>query len=64
MQRNEKFDEILNAEWVVRIGQTNKAFGQESKGFASDKAKLDALINNLSLDEMVAYGEYRIQATR
>jgi hypothetical protein len=36
--------------------------GQQATGVAADKARLDAALSALTLDEMRAYGAYRAEA--
>lgn len=66
----EKFEQILDLEFDVRMAKSAIIFrpsnlsdwaasGQE-KALKVAKAKLDAAIDGLSLDELRAYGPYRL----
>lgn len=65
-----KFDRLLHLEWAVRVsgagmgmavGVSDFGFAQQATGHAADKARLAAAVDALSLSEMKAYGDYRLQ---
>jgi hypothetical protein len=63
---SERFSEILDTEQECRLERTGMAFGMSpgdreraKRNHANVKARLYALLDGLSLDELKAYAAYR-----
>jgi len=65
-----KFDKMLNLENALRVSGAARALApshwereRAAKSYESDKTRLHALMDSLTMDELREYGEYRKAAT-